>query len=80
MGRTSRTSRARHRLPEPAVAGAARFGQMLPALIADQIGLYATMAGIRMAAPLQALREGCNSWKRGSSGSSVARRVPSAAG
>jgi len=38
---------------------------MLPALIVGQIGLHATMAGLRMAAPLQALREGHSAWSVG---------------
>ena len=48
--------------PGPTSAG---VGQMLPALIVGQIGLHATMAGIRMAAPLQALREGHSAWSVG---------------
>jgi MFS family permease len=51
--------------PEPGAAPPARFGRVLPALIAGQIGLHATMAGIRMAAPLQALREGYSAWSVG---------------
>jgi MFS family permease len=42
-----------------------RFGRVLLALIVGQIGLHATMAGIRMAAPLQALREGYSAWSVG---------------
>jgi MFS family permease len=42
-----------------------RFGRMLLALIAGQIGLHATMAGVRMAAPLQALRDGHSAWSVG---------------
>ena len=38
---------------------------MLLALIVGQIGLHATMAGVRMAAPLQALREGHSAWSVG---------------
>ncbi|HEY6510651.1 MAG TPA: MFS transporter, partial [Burkholderiaceae bacterium] len=51
--------------PEARGAAPARFGQMLLALIAGQIGLHATMAGVRMAAPLQALREGHSAWNVG---------------
>jgi MFS family permease len=43
----------------------ARFGRMLLALILGQIGLHATMAGVRMAAPLQALRDGHSAWSVG---------------
>jgi MFS family permease len=35
------------------------------ALIVGQMGLHATMAGVRMAAPLQALREGHSAWSVG---------------
>ncbi|MGL6112893.1 MAG: MFS transporter [Rubrivivax sp.] len=52
-------------MPEPGPAPSARFAQVLPALIVGQIGLHATMAGIRMAAPLQALREGYSAWNVG---------------
>ena len=38
---------------------------MLLALIVGQVGLHATMAGVRMAAPLQALREGHSAWTVG---------------
>lgn len=40
-------------------------GQVLLALIAGQIGLHAAMAGVRMAAPLQALRAGHDAWSVG---------------
>ena len=43
----------------------ARFSQVLLALIVGQIGLHATMAGVRMAAPLQALRDGHSAWSVG---------------
>jgi MFS family permease len=36
--------------------------QLLIALIAGQIGLHACMTGVRMAAPLQALRQGQEAW------------------
>lgn len=45
-------------MPEPEGAPTRRLAQALPYLILTQIGVHATMAGIRMAAPLQALREG----------------------
>ena len=35
------------------------------ALIVGQMGLHASMAGLRMAAPLQALREGYSAWAVG---------------
>jgi len=41
------------------------FGRVLLALIVGQIGLHATMAGVRMAAPLQALRQGHSAWSVG---------------
>lgn len=37
----------------------------LAALIAGQVGLHAAMAGLRMAAPLQALRDGFSPWAVG---------------
>ena len=52
-------------MPEGQGAPQARFSQMLLALIVGQIGLHATMAGVRMAAPLQALREGHSAWSVG---------------
>jgi MFS family permease len=52
-------------VPEGQGAAPARFGQMLLALIVGQIGLHATMAGVRMAAPLQSLREGHSAWSVG---------------
>ena len=52
-------------MPEGSGVAPARFGQMLLALIVGQIGLHATMAGVRMAAPLQALREGHSAWSVG---------------
>ena len=52
-------------MPEGPGAAPARFGQVLLALIVGQIGLHATMAGVRMAAPLQALREGHSAWSVG---------------
>lgn len=39
--------------------------RVLPALIGAQIGMHAAMAGLRMAAPLQTLREGYSAWSVG---------------
>jgi MFS family permease len=39
--------------------------RVLVALIAGQIGLHSAMAGVRMAAPLQALRDGHSAWAVG---------------
>jgi MFS family permease len=52
-------------VPEGPGVAPVRFGQLLLALIVGQIGLHATMAGVRMAAPLQALREGHSAWSVG---------------
>lgn len=41
------------------------FDRVLALLIAGQIGMHAAMAGLRMAAPLQALREGHSAWSVG---------------
>jgi MFS family permease len=46
----------------PRCAGA---GRVLAALIAGQLGLHSAMAGLRLAAPLQALREGFSPWAVG---------------
>ena len=43
------------------MAGAG-LGRILVALIVGQICLHACMTGVRMAAPLQALREGHAAW------------------
>jgi MFS family permease len=40
-------------------------GRTLTALVVGQLGVHATMAGLRMAAPLQALREGYSAWAVG---------------
>jgi MFS family permease len=56
------------KVPEVAVSStAARMGMTsaLVALIIGQIGLHSCMAGIRMAAPLQALRQGHAEWAVG---------------
>jgi MFS family permease len=52
-------------VPEEQGTDSSRFGRVLLALIVGQIGLHATMAGVRMAAPLQALREGHSAWSVG---------------
>ena len=46
----------------PAHAGQSR---VLAALIVGQLGMHSTMAGLRMAGPLQALREGYSAWAVG---------------
>jgi MFS family permease len=48
-------------LPTPA----ATSRSLLPALIVGQLGLHSAMAGLRLAAPLQALREGYSPWAVG---------------
>jgi MFS family permease len=58
-------TQATRRMPEGGGTAPARFGQLLLALIVGQIGLHATMAGVRMAAPLQALRDGHSAWSVG---------------
>ena len=53
-------------MPEPADARAqASSGRVLAALVAGQLGMHAAMAGLRMAAPLQTLREGYSAWAVG---------------
>lgn len=53
-------------MPEAAAANAPRTpGRVLVAFIVGQMGLHAAMAGLRMAAPLQALREGYSAWTVG---------------
>jgi MFS family permease len=52
-------------VPDAAAAAPSTFGRVLPALIIGQVGLHATMAGVRMAAPLQALRDGHSAWSVG---------------
>lgn len=58
-------------MPEP---GASRstpapppegFGRLVAALVVGQLGLHAAMAGVRMAASLQVLREGHDAWTVG---------------
>jgi MFS family permease len=48
--------------PEGSSAGS---GRVLAALIVGQLGMHSVMAGLRMAAPLQALREGYSAWSVG---------------
>lgn len=50
--------------PEPPAASA-RSARVLVALIVGQLGLHSAMAGLRMAAPLQALRDGYSAWAVG---------------
>ena len=53
-------------MPEPADSRAqASSGRVLAALVAGQLGMHAAMAGLRMAAPLQTLREGYSAWAVG---------------
>lgn len=42
-----------------------RSNRVLLAFIVGQMGVHATMAGLRMAAPLQALRDGASAWTVG---------------
>ena len=49
----------------PATATAADPSRTLGALIMGQIGLHSCMAGVRLAAPLLALRQGYSSWAVG---------------
>ena len=44
---------------------AAASGRVLVALVLGQLGVHSAMAGLRMAAPLQALREGYSAWDVG---------------
>ncbi len=50
---------------EPDGPLATRRAPLLLPLIAGQIGVHATMAGVRLAAPLQALRDGHSAWSVG---------------
>ncbi len=43
----------------------ARQGRVIAALVAGQLGMHAAMAGLRLAAPLQTLREGWSAWSVG---------------
>ncbi len=50
-------------MPEPAPAGLST--RTLVALVAGQLGVHAAMAGLRLAAPLQALHAGYSAWAVG---------------
>lgn len=52
-------------MPEPAKVATLGSVSLLLPLIVGQIGMHATMAGVRLAAPLQALREGHSAWSVG---------------
>lgn len=52
-------------MPEAHQSANKGMNRTLAALIAGQIGLHSAMAGTRMAAPLQALREGSSAWTVG---------------
>ena len=52
-------------IPLPPGGPSGRFSRALLALILGQISLHACMAGVRMAAPLQVLREGHGQWAVG---------------
>ncbi len=52
-------------VPAPPPAAHAVGTRVLAALIVGQLGLHAAMAGLRMAAPLQALRMGASAWTVG---------------
>lgn len=49
----------------PAAVPAILSGRLLLALTIGQLGLHSAMAGLRLAAPLQALREGYSAWAVG---------------
>ena len=48
-----------------AEAHSAGSGRVLTALVVGQLGMHSAMAGLRMAAPLQLLREGQGAWTVG---------------
>jgi MFS family permease len=52
-------------VPVSRVKGELKFSGPLLALILGQISLHSCMAGVRMAAPLQALNQGCSAWAVG---------------
>lgn len=52
-------------LPGRAAHAAGADGRVILALVGGQLGLHSAMAGLRMAAPLQALREGYSAWTVG---------------
>ncbi len=49
-------------MPDP---GAGIAGRVVLALVIGQVGIHASMAGLRIAAPLQTLREGYGAWSVG---------------
>ncbi|MCC6247846.1 MAG: MFS transporter [Rubrivivax sp.] len=51
--------------PEPGPPPPQGFGRLVLALVVGQLGLHSTMAGVRMAASLQVLREGHGAWTVG---------------
>ena len=51
--------------PGPLRRPPALGGTVLVSLVVGQLGIHAAMAGLRMAAPLQALREGYSAWAVG---------------
>jgi MFS family permease len=51
--------------PASETAPGSTQGRVIVALVAGQLGLHAVMAGLRMAAPLQTLREGYSAWSVG---------------
>ena len=56
----------KHRMADEVVpAASATSPRVLLALVVGQLGMHAAMAGLRLAAPLQALREGYSAWTVG---------------
>ncbi len=51
--------------PAPAAAGSGLPGRVIAAFVLGQLGLHAAMAGLRLAASLQALSEGYSAWSVG---------------
>lgn len=51
--------------PQSSADGSGQGGRVLVALIIGQLGLHSAMAGLRMAAPLETLREGYSAWSVG---------------
>lgn len=52
-------------MAEPAAAPAPGAGHVLAAFVVGQFGVHSAMAGIRLAAPLQTLRDGAGPWSVG---------------
>ena len=52
-------------LAREAAAPAGANGRVIAALVSGQLGLHSAMAGLRMAAPLEALNEGYSAWSVG---------------